>query len=129
MGFLCCDAKSYFKSLEFSDCRYHVRCVLPFRSWSVIGCQVLCCSFLACMLSICCIVLFTYKIFVNFVFSHDLVLVFIAKALLFSSVIFKSHSLLSWVAQSVDVARWMRPAIEHAQDVLSGGLCRAGMRV
>ena len=24
--------------------------------------------------------------------------------------------------QSVDVARWVRPAIEHAQDVLSGGL-------
>ena len=25
-------------------------------------------------------------------------------------------------SQSVDVARWVRPAIEHAQDVLSGGL-------
>ena len=24
-------------------------------------------------------------------------------------------------SQSVDVARWVRPAIEHAQDVLSGG--------
>ena len=28
---------------------------------------------------------------------------------------------LMW-SQSVDVARWVRPAIEHAQDVLSGGL-------
>ena len=25
-------------------------------------------------------------------------------------------------SQSVDVPRWVRPAIEHAQDVLSGGL-------
>ena len=25
-------------------------------------------------------------------------------------------------SQSVDVARWVRPAIEHAQDVRSGGL-------
>ena len=25
-------------------------------------------------------------------------------------------------SQSVDVARWLGPAIEHAQDVLSGGL-------
>ena len=25
-------------------------------------------------------------------------------------------------SQSVDVARWVRPAIEHAQDVLSAGL-------
>ena len=25
-------------------------------------------------------------------------------------------------SQSVDVARWVRPAIEYAQDVLSGGL-------
>ena len=29
--------------------------------------------------------------------------------------------ILKW-SQSVDVARWVRPAIEHAQDVLSGGL-------
>ena len=26
------------------------------------------------------------------------------------------------MSQSVDVARWVRPAIEHAQDVLPGGL-------
>ena len=26
------------------------------------------------------------------------------------------------MSQSVDVAQWVRPAIEHAQDVLSGGL-------
>ena len=29
-------------------------------------------------------------------------------------------------SQSVDVARWVRPAIEHAQDVLSGGLGQEG---
>ena len=37
MGFLCCDAKSYFKSVEGSDCRRYVGCVLSLRSWSVIG--------------------------------------------------------------------------------------------
>ena len=37
MSFLCCDAKSYFKSFECSDCCKHVGCVLPFRSWNVIG--------------------------------------------------------------------------------------------
>ena len=30
------------------------------------------------------------------------------------------------LSQSVDVARWVRPAIEHAQDVLSGGLGQEG---
>ena len=34
---LCCDAKSYFKSVECIDCRRHVGCVLSLRSWSVIG--------------------------------------------------------------------------------------------
>ena len=29
-------------------------------------------------------------------------------------------------SQSVDVARWVRPAIEHAQDILSGGLDQEG---
>ena len=29
-------------------------------------------------------------------------------------------------SQSVDVARWVRPAIEHAQDVLSGGFGQEG---
>ena len=29
-------------------------------------------------------------------------------------------------SQSVDVVRWVRPAIKHAQDVLSGGLGQEG---
>ena len=37
MGFLYYDAKSYFNTVECSDCRQHVRCFLPFRIWSVIG--------------------------------------------------------------------------------------------
>ena len=37
MGFFFCDAKSYSKFIECSDCRQHVRWVLPFRTWSVIG--------------------------------------------------------------------------------------------
>ena len=63
-----------------------------------------------------------------FFFSYDLVLVFIAKALLLSSVIFKTYSHLSnsrqkccrgcHMSQSVDVARWVRSAIGHAQDAL-----------
>ena len=32
-------------------------------------------------------------------------------------------------SQSVDVARWVRPAIEHAQDVLSGGRARSGSMI
>ena len=69
------------------------------------------------------------QIFVSFVFSYDLVYVFIAKAFLFTSVIFKRYSQLinscqkySCGSQSVDIARLVRPAEEHAQDVLSSGL-------
>ena len=40
MCFLCCDAKSYFKSVECSDCRQQIGCILPFRSWSVIGLSI-----------------------------------------------------------------------------------------
>ena len=32
-------------------------------------------------------------------------------------------------SQSVDVARWVRPAIEHAQDVLFGGLGQEGSMI
>ena len=75
------------------------------------------------------------QIFVNFVFGHDLVLVFIATALLFSSVPFKKYSHLSnsrqeerVLSQSMSVARWARPAKEHAQDVLFWWF-RPGVRV
>ena len=69
------------------------------------------------------------QIFNSFVFSYDLVLFFIAKQFLFSLVVLKSYLPLSKSRQkytvlspTVRAVRWVRLAIEHAQDVLSGGL-------
>ena len=69
------------------------------------------------------------QIFINFVFSYDLVLFFIAKQFLFSLVVLKGYLPLSNSRQkytvlspTVRAVRWVRLAIEHAQDVLSGGL-------
>ena len=96
MGFLCCDAESFFKSIECSDCRLHVRWVLPFRSWSVIGLSSsLLLVFGLYIIYILHCIIYIYKSLLILFFSHDLVLVLIAKALLFSSVIFKSYSKLS----------------------------------
>ena len=61
--------------------------------------------------------------------NNDFDSMFSQKRSSFISVIFKElltlenllAKILMW-PQSVDVARWVRPAIEHAQDVLSGGL-------
>ena len=60
----------------------------------------------------------------------------IAKAFFVSSVIFKSHSSLSsslskleYGSQSVVVARWFRPAIEQAQEVLLVGYARSKVKL
>ena len=60
-----------------------------------LGCQVPCCSSLGCTQLYTALYYLHIQIIVNFVFSYDLVLVFIAKAFLLSSVIFKSYSTLS----------------------------------
>ena len=90
-----------------------VRWVLPFRSWSVIGLSSsLLLVFGLYIIYILHFFICIYKSLLILFFSHDLVLVFIAKALFFSSVIFKSYSHLSnsrhkqrVLSQSVDVAR------------------------
>ena len=53
------------------------------------------------MLSVYCIVLFHIQIFVNFIFSYDFVLIFIAKAL-FISANFKSYLHLSNSRQNLE---------------------------
>ena len=69
---------------------------LPFRSWSVIGLSSsLLLVFGLYIIYILHCIIYIYKSLLILFFSHDLVLVFIAKALLFSSVIFKSYSHLS----------------------------------
>ena len=130
MGFLCCVAKSYFKSLECNDCRQHVGCVLPFRSWSLIGLSSsLLLVFGLYVIYILRCISYTYKSLLILFLVMILLYFFIAKAFLIGSVVFKSYSYLSNFekktergSQSKNVAQWVRPAIEHAQDVLSGGL-------
>ena len=71
-------------------------CVLPFRSWSVIVVVKILAARLWAVCNLYTALYFLHiQIFVNFVFSYDLVLIFIAKAFLFSYVIFKSYSPLS----------------------------------
>ena len=73
-----------------------VRWVLPFRSWSVIGLSSsLLLVFELYFIYILHCIFYIYKSLLILFFSHDLVLVFIAKAQFFSSVIFKSFSHLS----------------------------------
>ena len=69
---------------------------LPFRSWIVIGLSssLLLVFGLYTIYILHCII-YIYKTLLILFFSHDLVLVFIAKAFSFSSVIFKSYSHLS----------------------------------
>ena len=96
MDFLFCDAKSFSKSIECSSCRQQVRLVLTFRSWSVIGLSnSLMLVFGLFVIFILHYITYIYKSLLILFFSYDLVLVFIAKALLFSSVILKSYSQLS----------------------------------
>ena len=96
MNFFYCDAKSYFKTVECSDCRQHARWVLPFRSWSVIGLSSsLLLVFGLYIIYIVHCIIYIYKSLLILFFSHDLVLAFIAKALIFSLVDFKSYSHLS----------------------------------
>ena len=96
MGFLCCDPNSYFKSVECSDCRQHVGCVLPFRSWSVIGLSSsLLLVFGLFIIYILHCMTFIYKYLLILFLVMILYLAFIAKALSFSLVIFKSYSPLS----------------------------------
>ena len=66
-----------------------------------------------------------YNFFVSSVFSYDFLLVFITKAFKLVLLFLKSYSHLSSSCQKQGVghkawflARWVRPAIKHAQDVL-----------
>ena len=100
MGFLCCDAKSYFKSVKCSDCRQHVGCVLPFRSWSVIGLSSsLLLVFGLFVIYILHCIIYIYKSlliwFLVIILYEFLSQKRYRKSVLFSSVIFKSYSHLS----------------------------------
>ena len=69
---------------------------LPFRNWSVIGLSSsLLLVFGLYIIYVLHCIIYIYKSLLVLFLNHDLVLVFIAKALLFSSVIFKSYSHLS----------------------------------
>ena len=77
-------------------CRQHIGWVLPFRSWSVIGLlSFLLPVFVLYVVYVLRCIIYMYKSLLSFVFNYDLVWFFIAKAFLFSSVIFKSYSPLS----------------------------------
>ena len=77
---------------------------------------------------------YIYNYFLLIKFSYDLLLIVIAKAFHFILVIFQESLTLEQLlakiecgSQSVVVARWVKPVIEHAQDVPLVGEVTSGL--
>ena len=73
---------------------------------------------------------FTYiNFFVNFSFSFDLLLIVFTKRFYFSLIIFKDSLALEQLLAKLErgLARWVRPAVEHAQDFPLVGEARSGV--
>ena len=80
MDFLFCDAKLYSKSIECCDCMQHIRWVLPFRSWSVIGLSSsLLLTFRLFVIYILHYIIYIYKSLLILFFSYDLCISFYRK--------------------------------------------------